>query len=91
MARRKIRIPVWEFVDDIRMGMDRNNLMVKYNLNEKTLNKVLDKMVGRGYLHRAQLMFKDAFESTISISQLFQALDDLEEQEVRTATQEIDL
>jgi uncharacterized protein (DUF433 family) len=49
------RINVRELAEDIQLGLDDNNLMLKYDLNQEQLSLVLKKLLDTNLLSEAEL------------------------------------
>lgn len=53
--KRTKRINVRELAEDIQLGLDDNNLMLKYDLNQEQLSLVLKKLLDTKLLSEAEL------------------------------------
>jgi hypothetical protein len=81
LARKKIKLDVNEFLEDIQLGMDDENLIEKYNLTQALLIKAFDKMVAMGYITDEDLYNRtplSATDATIEFSGVFDAISELE-------------
>ena len=82
MARKtKVRIPVKEFCEDVRLGMDDFNLADKYGLNQKLLKRVFERMVEARYLSDEELYDRSFFTGTHAVIEFMgttKAIDELE-------------
>ncbi len=67
----KIKIKVKAFVRDLKQGVDDKTLMERYNLNETTLPKLLDKLVDQGLVSESDLESRYMFDSTQKVADLF--------------------
>ncbi len=67
MAKTKVRIPVKEFCEDVRMGMDDFNLCDKYGFSQKVLKRVFEKLVEAGKLHDEELYDRSFFTGTHAV------------------------
>ncbi len=66
MRKKKIRINVTEFLDDIRLGLDDDNLIDKYNLSPSLLSKAFDRLVEAGYITDEELMERKGMAIALS-------------------------
>lgn len=81
MAKQKIKLDVNEFLEDIQLGMDDENLIEKYNLSQGLLIKAFDKLVAMGYVTDEELYNRapmSAIVATIEFSGVHEAMSELE-------------
>ncbi len=65
---RRVRIPIPEFVEDIRAGLPDKALMDKYGLtHQKTLLTIFDKLVDSGRVSEDELQNRSPFINTQAI------------------------
>ncbi len=55
VKRKQRRINVREFAEDVQLGLDDNNLMLKYDLNQNQLSIVLQRLLETNLLSEAEL------------------------------------
>jgi hypothetical protein len=79
---RQVRIPIVEFIEDIRQGMADHDLMTKYSIrNQKTLLTAFDKLMESGRVTREELYNRSPFINTQAIADFLgstRAIDELD-------------
>jgi uncharacterized protein (DUF433 family) len=71
--RKQRRINVRELAEDIQLGLDDNNLMLKYDLNQEQLSIVLQKLLDTNLLSEAELYNRLIKADTIVIGAITDA------------------
>lgn len=67
MAKRQVRINIESFLEDVRAGLNDNELMHRYGIRAKTLQRVFDKLVATGRVTDDELQNRSPFIDTQAV------------------------
>ena len=67
MAKRQVRINIESFLEDVRAGLNDDELMNRYGIRAKTLQRVFDKLVATGRVTDEELQNRSPFIDTQSV------------------------
>jgi uncharacterized protein (DUF433 family) len=73
------RIRAQDFVEDVQLGLDDANLMFKYHLTPRQLERVFGKLVETGIFTETQLYDRSVAADTLTTSVMMQAQTAMEE------------
>ncbi len=81
MPKPVLKISVREVLEDLRNGMDDEELMKKYNLSNRQVQRLFRKMIAEGFISPLQLANRlcvTKSQVTEAIDQMKKAIDELE-------------
>jgi DNA-binding MarR family transcriptional regulator len=81
MPKPVLKISVKEVLDDIRGGMDDEELMKKYNLSNRQIQRLFRKMIAEGFMSPMELANRlcvTKSQVTEAIDQMRRAIDELD-------------
>ena len=81
MPKPVLKISVKQVLDDIRSGMDDEELMKKYNLTNRQVQRLFRKMIAEGFMSPMELANRlcvTKSQVTEAIDQMKRAIDELD-------------
>jgi hypothetical protein len=79
VRKRGSRIDAREFAEDIQLGLDDHNLMLKYDLSAQQLEKVLRQLVDSGLFTEGELYDRSVAADTVTTDTIAEAQEMIDE------------